>query len=292
MADWQYSDFRPRWMREGSAEEQAAWAEMPDVGYPTDPVPRIATRILPAEGGNAVSMTTLIETGATTQRLFNYMAFEVVHGVDPSLCDQRRMDDQVLKLARLRVAPFEEGSFIIPAELSVEPVEFNRPEGKRTVLAQEVLARFNQVMDGIREQGPEFQTSIGVLQEIEGLDKVLRREAERVEFLTAGLADSPARRFSVDQEFVKVSSKFRKIRQGTRLEPAVLCGALIAVDLEAQRLKIRLDGGRLVKGTFMSLIREKIAGLFNQQARFRGIIRYQGGLPSSIEVYAAEEVGG
>lgn len=287
MSSWEYTNFRPKWALD--ADDRKLLSEMPDVGDMPALVPSVATRLLPTRGGSGISAATLSDAILSKQRILNYASYEVVRGIDPSFSDLRRIDEQCLQLGKLDFEPFEEGSFVIPAELKAEPLSIKTDEGVREFTTANVVERFNQVISGLPGMGIDFPVSMGLISEITELSKLLKRDVGSLEFLTELSLDMGERRRSVrhriDQEYIKAVEQIRESRQQVLIRSGdTLVGILVAVDFEKGKLKVRLDseGQHTIPGTFSSFLTNALASSLMKKAQFHGKIKYVSGIPTHI----------
>src|SRR5205807_443178 len=124
MDEPRYYDSGPGWAR--SAKKRTPVDEPPTIGLALPSAPRLPTRIIPQDDGRTISALSLCDAVDTTQRIVNYASYEAVNGVHLGFTDLRSTEAQpALRLAKLRIEPFEDGSFVIPATLPEEtlPVE-------------------------------------------------------------------------------------------------------------------------------------------------------------------------
>lgn len=289
MSNWKYTDFRPTWA--GNAEDREFLSRMPDVGHYPDPAPSVSTRILPTSGRSAVSASTLSEAITIKQRIFHYAAYEVVHGIDPTFSDMRRIDDVCLQLGKLEVEPFEEGSFIIPAELNAEPVSVPRDGTDLTFRPVDVLNRFNEVITGLGQISVDMHVSIGMLTEIGALNRLLRRDVQSLEFTTNfPQGEASARRSMrhiIDEKYLGGVNRIRKARRHEQVSSGdTLTGTLVAVDFESHKLRIKLDAEQkiVVPGTYLPLIESDIVACMRKRVRYFGQVWYRDRIPWHIDV--------
>ncbi len=297
MSNWQHTNFLPKWARD--SEDRQLLSEMPDVGYDSEPAPALATRILPMGGGSRVSAATLSDTVLLKQRIINYAAYEVVRGVDSSFSDLRKIDDECLQLARLDFAPFDEGSFIVPAELRSEPISVQRNGSRQIISAADVIERFNFVVHELPEKGIDLNVSMGLLSELNALGKLLKREVASIEFMTTIPRDperdtrAKSMRHNVNAEYLARVDAIRKTRQRTQKSTGVrLTGTLVAVDFENRKLKIRLDSDAhtTIVGAFLPPLEASLVSTLMKKAQFIGTVTYHYQVPRHIDVVKVEPI--
>jgi hypothetical protein len=259
-------------------------APIPLAPHETDDrrLPRLEIRVVPADRGSALSSLSLVNVVDITQRLLDFAAHDVVHGVSAGLCDRRFVEGRVRRLARMRVESGDDETFAMTAVLAAAPLHV----GGRTVGAGDVLSRFVALLEPPCRAGAVV--CLGVLQALEDLDAVLKREAARIEYRPShyGEPAGTRRRLVVDRAFVRAVAAARRDRQGRRRLAGRLDGVLTSVDLARETLRLRV-GGRLVGGTFTPFMRGRVIGLLGQAVELRGMVEYEGTWPTHI---AAQEI--
>jgi hypothetical protein len=201
------------------------------------------------------------------------------------------IDTRVQQLAKLHIEPFEVGSFIIPAELTTEPIEFEQNGITRTVYAKEVLERFNSIMEGVSGSNFDYETSIGTIRCIESLNRILKRDASFLEYQTTGYSETQSlkpKRFTVNNQFIRKISEVRKYRQEVVVKHGSLEGVVVALDFDQLKIKLRLAENHVVKGEFLSLMSKNLEAVLCKRVRLHGTIQYRKSLPMSIDAVAVE----
>jgi hypothetical protein len=291
MSNWERTKFVPKWAR--NSQDRELLSEMPDIGRAPPPLPSVTTRIFPVRGGSRISASTLGDMVLLKQRIVNYVAYEVVRGIDPAFSDLRKIDDDCLQLARLDVEPFDEGSFIVPAELCADPIVIQDADVARTISATDIVERLNVVMQELPQQGVDFNVSMGLLTEINSLNKLLKRDVASLELMTTlprevdKGTNKQTMRHCVDQEYLKRVESIRSTRQRTRIcDGEELVGALVALDFESRKLKIKLDfdNGLTVTGSFPPQLESQLVPCLMKNARFVGKVRFEYRTPKHIEI--------
>jgi hypothetical protein len=259
-----------------------AIVDVPTTGLEPEHAPRLNARIIPKTGTSKISALTLADTVSITQRIVNYVGCEVVYGVRLDFADLRSVENSVLKYAKLHVSPFEEGSFVIPSTLTEEAVEISVDGDVRRFYTSELLARFADVMSGVYDD-QAFPTSIGLIQAIEDLGKILRREASEIEYGAIGYAgalSNTPKRISVDRNYVDQVAKHRRYRQNPHEKPEDLQGFLTAVDISEETYKLRmLPGRQTVTGSFVAFIKDKMIDFLGCPVRISAIVEYTNDRP-------------
>lgn len=294
MSEPEYTDFRPRWAREG-LERYAALADTPNTGTEPDvrPAPRLPTRILPRDGQSRLTAATLSDVLSTTQRILNFASYEAVYGPSPDFTDLRTADAQVLRLAKLSIEPFDEGSFVILGELAEADLEIDSGEEPRRVSARNVLERFTALMSDFSAPAAQVRSaaSIGAIQAIEELGKVLNREARLIEYrpFLPGQGEQGPAAIVVDRGFVERVSAARRAREESRESGEPIEGTLTALDIVRGTLKLRIGSDRdFVPGTFPPLIRSRLIPMLGCVVRLHGVVEYTRRRPTHIRVVAVE----
>jgi hypothetical protein len=276
-----FVDFKPKWMRIDSGRTESL-ADDPTIGLEPQHGPRLNARIVPKSDANSISALTLADTVSITQRIVNYVGCEVVYGVRLDFADLRSIDGAVFNFAKLHVCPFEEGSFVIPSTLTERAVEIAVDGDIRKFYTQDLLARFAEVMSGVNSN-PAFPASIGLIQAIEELGKVLRREAHEIEYgavgYTGALTNAP-KKISVNSAYIEKVSNHRRFRQNPHEKPVDLEGILTAVDLSEEKFKLRvLPGRQTLTGSFVPFIKDKMIDFLGSHVRISAIVEYTNDRP-------------
>jgi hypothetical protein len=282
-------DFKPPWMRDLSEDDRRILEDTPLTGSLPEIAPRINTRILPASSSPRLSAKTLSETIDLTQAVVHYAGYDVYHGLNPDFADLRSLSADVLRLTRLTIEPFEQGSFVIPARLEAEPISAGDREQPRHVTAEEVVNRFNQILASFAKPDAAAHVSIGALQAIESLGQVIRREARAIEFASFDGFGKPAQSTVVDVDYVARVGKVRVSRRPTQAKLQTLEGTLTALDLVRATMQLNLDGqqGR-VHGTYPMLFQPTLVPCLGKRVRIQGQVERRGRRIASVQVLAIE----
>jgi hypothetical protein len=280
------TSFVPRWATKSAARYDEL-GEMPNIGIQPELIPRLPMRLLPFTNGHSVSSSTVRDSIDVTQRIFSYVGHDLVLGPQAEFDDLRRTDErgrQIKELARMQIEPFDEGSFVIPFVLSEQLVNFDG----RELSGHDVLARFVDVMESLgTERANEQPISIGLLQTIEDLGRITRREAN-IEY--SATVKNRRQKLVVDGRFLETVATARKRRLCPTSRPDSVEGYLIAIDLEKGHLRLKLKDGHksVVKGTFERLAEPKLIECVNRLVRLSGVIEYVNNRPSHIRTFFAE----
>lgn len=260
------------------------------VGVQPDFIPRLPVRIVPSDHGNLLSAATVKDVIEHTQRIVTFIAYDVVNGNRTDFSDLRSVDSAILEYSRLRIEPFEEGSFVIPTVLSESPVKIQANGQQGTFTGNQILSRFVEVMDGVSRDNIAV-ASIGLLQSIESLAIVLRREAECIEYHPIGMHGQSDRqvRIAIDNQFIARVSARRKNRQDPKEVPDSLEGVLTAVDLTQGTLKLKVNG-KTVSGTFSPFMTDFVANSLRKTVRINGVVEYRGSTPKHIRAFFSESL--
>jgi len=264
---------------------------LPNLGFPPVLAPRLVTRISPKGSTSQISALTLGDTLSATQRLLNYAGYELVRGIKLDFADLRAIDSKVSQLTKLSVEPFEDGSFVIPATLSEDVEVAAEVNGESTSFrADDVLQRFSDILEGIKQRPKDFSVCLGALQVIEELGKVLNREASFVEYSSVGASKSPTERrvFIVDLAFVNMAIESRKHRLDPKAIIDTLEGQLTAVDISTGKLKVELPSRETISGTFSPLVQDQVIRSLGRNVRLAGTVEYRLQKPRSIKVNEVE----
>lgn len=288
MSEPKYVDFKPRWMRQRS-EEDRILDECPSIGSLAEVSPRINARILPSGNTHRLSAKTLSEAIIFTQWIVQYAGYDVCHGINPDFADLRSLSEEVIDLTRLTIEPFEEGSFVIPARLEANPLAVADAEQPRQVTAEDVVKRFDNILTLLREPSPSTQVSIGAIQAVESLGRVIRREAEAVEFSTFDALGEPRQSQRVDKEYIVRVQKVRESRRPTRAKLDSLEGHVTALDIREGKLQLSIEGRRRrVTGHFAMLLLPSLLESLGRRVKLQGHVEWRGNTPISIQVVNAE----
>src|SRR5208282_5297701 len=222
---------------------------------------------------------TLGDTLSATQRLLNYAGYELVRGIKLDFADLRAIDSKVSQLTKLSVEPFEDVE--VAAEVNGESTSFR---------ADDVLQRFSDILEGIKQRPKDFSVCLGALQVIEELGKVLNREASFVEYSSVGASKSPTERrvFIVDLAFVNMAIESRKHRLDPKAIIDTLEGQLTAVDISTGKLKVELPSRETISGTFSPLVQDQVIRSLGRNVRLAGTVEYRLQKPRSIKVNEVE----
>ncbi|VTS07554.1 hypothetical protein [Tuwongella immobilis] len=105
MTEMKFTPFKPRWMRDLSAEDQRIFGETPSIGSLVEISPRINARLLPFGGSHKLSAKTLSDTLEHMQQVVQYAGYDVYHGVNPDFADLRSLSSEVVNLTKLTIEP-------------------------------------------------------------------------------------------------------------------------------------------------------------------------------------------
>jgi hypothetical protein len=290
MAELKYTSFAPRWMRDLTEEDAAILDSCaPNVGSIPEGPPRLFTRIVPRHNEYGVPARTLSEVIEQTQTLANYSGCDLYHGFNPDFADLRSASAEVLALSRLTVEPFEEGSFVILARLDAAPVEVGEVSGRRRVTTQDVANRFVEMLVSVQDPEAVSRVSIGALQAIEGMGRIIRREAGSVEYHMTDKLGQPARPVVVDADYLTRLREVRASRQPTRAQLDTLAGKVTAIDMVQGTFQLTVEGiRRRVKGTFSILLQPSLLRALGRHVRLEGIVERRAKTPVSIQVLSIE----
>jgi hypothetical protein len=286
-----FVDFKPRWMRQ-CTDANRILDETPATGSLAEVSPRINARLLPIGGSHTLSAKTLSEAIGLTQQIVQYAGYDVYHGFNPDFADLRSLSPEVVSLTRLTVEPFDEGSFVIPTRLEASPLAIQEAEGPRMVTAEDVVRRFDEILAALRQSSSSVQVSIGAIQVVESLGRVIRREAEAIEFSSFGALGQPSGELRVDEEYIGRVNKVRESRRPTQATLETLEGQVTALDIREGKLQLSIEGHRRrATGHFTMMFLPSLLESLGRRVRLRGLVAWRKNAPISIQVEDAELLG-
>jgi hypothetical protein len=288
VSELKYTEFKPRWMREQTAADRIL-EESPATGSLAEVSPRINARLLPINGAHKLSAKTLSEAIGLTQSIVQYAGYDIYHGINPDFADLRSLSAPLINLTKLSIEPFEEGSFVIPARLEANPLAVEGAELPRQVTAEDVVKRFDEILACLQKPSSAPQVSIGAIQAVESLGRVIRREAKAIEFASFDSLGQPRSAIWVDEEYIGRVQKVRQSRRPSQAKLETLEGTVTALDIIAETLHLRLHpSGERVKGTFSILFQPTLVERLGQRVRLHGVVERRGKRPVSIRVESVE----
>ncbi len=288
MAEPKRVDFKPRWMSELTEEDRRVLDAFSHSGSLAEVPPRINARILPQDGSHSLSAKALSEAIGLTQAIVQYAGYDVYHGVNPDFADLRSLSSEVVALTRLTIEPFEEGSFVIPTRLEASPLAVADTTATRQITAEDVVKRFDEILASL-QQSAATQVSIGAIQAIEALGRVIRREAQAVEFASFDAFGQPRQSLRVDEGYIACVHRVRLSRQPTRAKLETLEGQVTAIDIREGKLQLSIEGQRRrVQGSFSMLLLPSLMDYLGCRVKLEGYVEWKGKIPVSIQVLAAE----
>ncbi len=244
-----------------------------------------------APGAHGVSARTLSEAVDLTQTVAQYASYDVWHGVNPDFADLRSAGAEVLQLARLTVEPFDEGSFVIPAKLEAAEVEVPADGRRRKLTAQDVVNRFDAILTAFQTPQPATEVSIGVIQAIEALGRIIRREAGAVEYSLFDTIGRPAKPILVTPETIDRVTQVRSTRRPSEARWETLEGTLTALDLVRATLQLSpADHKGRVHGTYPMLFQPSLVACLGKRVRVQGQVERRGRSIVSVQVLAVESL--
>jgi hypothetical protein len=282
-------DFKPKWPVTLPPQQEEAFNNFAGNGsLPTEP-PRIDTCILPRETGDRVTLRSLSEITELTQKLADYAGYDVVHGPNPDFADLRSVSPDLARLTKLTGEPFAEGSFLIPARLEADPLEIKDAQTTRRITTDAVAQRFGEILTALDTQRSPTGVSIGALQTLGALSRVLRREASAIEFSTADSFAKPLVRFQVRQTFIEKVRVVLESRRPSEETLETLEGRVTALDVVQGTLLLTVPHTRTrIKGSFAPLFTPTLLDAFNRPVRVRGAVERKGRRIVSIHIHTVE----
>jgi len=222
-----------------------------------------------------------------TQSIVSYAANDVFHGPNPDFADLRSLGSDLLQLSKLTIEPFEEGSFVIPARLEAEGI----PGSKSVVTTQSVAERFVEMMSAFAQEKNASLVSIGAIQAIESLDRVLHREANAIEFESFGTSGAAFSRVTVDPDYIGRVRTLRTSRQPTLNVLDVIEGTITSLDIRENKLQLSMSTQtRRVTGTFSSLYLPSLLEALGRRVRLSGYVTRKGRTCISVNVTSATQI--
>jgi hypothetical protein len=241
------------------------------------------------DSAHGVSAKTLGETLELTQTIVQFAGYDLFHGLNPDFADLRSAGAEVFELCKLTIEPFEAGSFVVPAKLESPEVRLPEPGRARTVSTQDVVLRFDAILAAFDRPEPVTEVSIGAIQAIEGLGRVIRREASTIEYTPFDTLSRPMRLIRVTPQTIERVVRVREARRPSRARLEVLEGRITALDIVDNKLQINVEpGGRRVKGTFSGLFQPSLVECLGRRVRLFGVVERRGKLPIAIQVQSVE----
>jgi len=278
----------PTWAR-NIAGREADFDVDCTAGIQPDFAPRLPVRVIPVSHQNSLSAATVRDVIDRTQRIVTYAAYEVVNGIRPDFADLRSVDEPIVRYATLQIEPFEEGSFVIPTVLKESPTRILSRGTEREFTGSQIVQRFAEAMCTAGEQGAN--ASIGLVQSIESLGAILRREVERIEYFPIGLPNMAdhCQKITVDSAYINRVTETRKQRQDPEVIADHLIGTLTAVDLSTGKLKLSVNG-QTINGTFSLFMTDLLVESLRKSIRLEGVVEYHNQVPRYIRAFFAEPV--
>ena len=281
--------FKPKWPVTLPPQEEAAFDSFAGNGSPPTEPPRIDTRIMPRGGGYRLSLRSLGEVAELTQKLADFAGYDVVHGPNPDFADLRSVSPDLTRLTKLTGEPFTEGSFVIPARLEADPLELTEAPSVRRVDTDAVARRFGEILTTPDTQRAPTGVSIGALQTLGALNRVLRREASAIEFSTADSFAKPLMMFQVRETFIEKVRGVLASRRPSEDSLETLEGRVTALDVLRGTLLLTVPGTHdRIKGTFATLFTPTLLESLNRQVRVQGMVERKGRRIVGIQIHAVE----
>ena len=270
-------NFKPRWMQSLSPEDRVILANAPTLGdLPTEP-PQVCTRILPRDHSCRLSAKTVSEAIDLTQNLVNYAGHDVYHGLNPDFADLRSLSTEVIEFSRLTLEPFEEGSFVIPARLEANALQGQAKSGSPLLTTDRVAQRFTEMIENVDSRAGVTGISIGALQTIKALGRVLKREAGSIEYTAFDSRRKPFSKLTIHDEFVERVGEVLLSRRPSHEKADTLDGKVTALDVVDGTLLLTRSGAkRRVKGTFSPMFHPTLLQSLGKRVRLQGTVSQRG----------------
>ncbi len=274
MPDLKPVSFKPRWMQQLSADDQAALAETPALGDFPDEPPRVCPRILPRDESCRLTAKTVSEVIELIQNLVCYAGHDVYHGPNPDFADLRSLSADVIEFTRLTIEPFEAGSFIIPTRL--EAKELVAPRGaisSAPITTDRVAQRFSEILEQVGNPDLGTRISFGALQTIKGLGRVLKREAGSIEFSAFDSRSRALPRQVVHEEYITRVCEVLQSRRPSHNKVEAIEGKVTALDIVDGTLSLSLGNTRRrTKGVFSPMFHPTLLESLGKRVRLQGMI--------------------
>src|SRR5712691_5180764 len=165
-------------------------------------------------------------------------------------------------------------------------------EESRRVTAEDVVKRFDEILASLRQPSSATQVSIGAVQTVESLGRVIRREAEAVEFSSFDALGRPGQSLRVDEEYIGRVHKVRESRQPTRAKLETLEGQVTALDIREGKLQLSIEGRRRrVTGHFALLLLPSLLESLGRRVNLQGYVEWRRNTPASIQIVNTELMG-
>jgi len=279
----------PKWAIR--AAQDGVTADLEECAYigvePLSKTPRLPTRVLPENGSSSLSAISTADLILLNQRMMQFVGFDLAYGIQ-QFNDLRQLPADLRKLTRIRIEPFQEGSFIIPAVLENEPVDVMTGSGKKRYTGHDIIEKFAEVLHGIERHGAGYATSIGMRQSLRDLAPILRREKANVEY-------QPSTRVSLDPIFVTAdllkdleTAYVAMVVQSTATQK--IEGLVTEVDLAKGTFHLHLDGGDTIEGRYSDFIRNVAPSILGQRVICNGQVQSKNSVPYFISAFDIEVV--
>jgi hypothetical protein len=224
-----------------------------------------------------------------TQKLADYAGYDAVHGPNPDFADLRSLSADLTRLTRLTSEPFVPGSFIIPAYLQADPLMVGEGANRRVVQTDDVARRFGEILTLLNNEVAPTGVSIGALQTLEALARVLNREATGIEFSTADSFRKPMVRFEVGERFILRVREVLVRRRPSQANLEMLEGRVTALDVVKGTLLLSVvNVPRRVKGNFSHMFTPSLLEALNRRVRLQGVVERRGKQPGVIHIHNVE----
>ncbi len=131
--------------------------------------------------------------------------------------------------------------------------------------------------------------SIGALQTLEALGRVLNREAAGIEFSTVDSFRTPLGQFLIDNRFVGKVRTVLVRRRPSQDKLEMVEGRITALDVVQGTLLLSVPNvSRRVKGDFSSMFTPSLLEAMNGEVRLQGVVERRGKQPAVIHIQRVE----
>ncbi|MGL6074452.1 MAG: hypothetical protein ACRC8S_09860 [Fimbriiglobus sp.] len=280
--------FKPRWPVTLSPEEEALVDNFTVSGSVPPEAPRIDTRILPRDRSCSLSLRSLGEVAELTQKLADFAGYDVIHGPNPDFADLRSLKSDLTNFTRLTSEPFEVGSFVIPASLQANPYILDH----RTIETDKIAERFGDILSLLDREAAPTEVSVGSLQTLEALARVLKREATAIEFSTRNSDRKQLVNFEVSERFIGRVREVLVRRRPTQAQLETLVGRVTELDIVEGKLLLSVpDLSQRVKGSFSHMFTPTLLESLNQVVKLEGQVERNSKRPVMIHIHSVELIG-
>jgi hypothetical protein len=152
-----------------------------------------------------------------------------------------------------------------------------------------VSYRFTEIMASLEDRTSANQVSIGALQSIDVLRRVLVRSTAEIEYTSSDSRSAIGRTFKSTPKYWETVSTTVARRRPTSQELESLEGRVTALDTVRSELQLSMPGLKeRVRGSFPSAFHPELMRSLGRQVRLFGLIDWREGEPRLISIQFAE----